>query len=213
MIASATMISANPRTSNGINVPDPGAIALDVDPVLELPELLLTQRDQHGADDRAGDAAGATDDQHRHDEESLPQVEVVRRVLLDEVRPERPAQPGRPLALSVQAIQRVSAALTPMLAAAASSSREARSLRPTVDSLKAKAMTTTIAAQVNAVTRSVSFGMPSTVRDPRVSSAHCSATRLTTIRRAKVAIVNDAPRNRTSATPISPPKPRRAPPR
>src|SRR4051794_28017533 len=91
--------------------------------------------------------------------------------------------------LKVQAHQRAKAALTPRLSAASSSSRDARSLRPSEDSLKAKATTTPSEAQTNAFHRPVYLGTPKTVVAPLVSWFHCSATRFTTIKKAKVAIV------------------------
>src|SRR4051794_20413615 len=111
------------------------------------------------------------------------------------------AQSAPPIAerktLNVHAHQRANAAFTPSVSAASSSSRDALSFRPSDDSLKAKATTTLREAQTKAFQRPVYFGTPKTVVAPLVSCVHCRATRLITIKKAKVAIVKEAPRRRT----------------
>ena len=107
--------------------------------------------------------------------------------------------------LKTQATQRTQALLMPMLQAAASSSRAARSFRPSGISRNRNASATKRSIQPVAVQRPVYWGMPKTVREPRVSSSHCSATLWTMISQANEAIVKEASRRRSNGTPSTAP--------
>ena len=99
----------------------------DVEADLGLAEKLGQRRDDQRAGDRAGEAAHAADHQHRHDQEGEVEVEGLDPHRAEEMGEQHAGDAGQEGGDARRRSSRWRTMWTPEAAAAASSSREARS--------------------------------------------------------------------------------------